>query len=225
MSRSQAIPPVTHDEIISTITNFHTFLTTHPFLPASSIKTPPLEGWPAEHRETFRRMGKSPQVIDILSHLPYIDSPTWVWFHDTKPINYISPLNQRRISENWDARRYLFEPRGQRLGENVFSLTDGKLYGVWVLLDVEAGMFFVGFLLGTGFVNCMGWLIDVETGTISEYSVYGSPASNVTEEELESDEVWRSFRTTPIGEFFARWIEKMQGEGHLSSDGCKEMHL
>ncbi|TVY15679.1 hypothetical protein LARI1_G006815 [Lachnellula arida] len=131
-------------------------------------------------------MGKSPQVIDILTHLPYIDSPTWEWFHGTKPINYISTLNQRHINENWEAKRYLFEPRGQRLGENVFSLTHGKVYGVWILLDVEAG-------------------------TITEYSVYGSPASKVTEEELESDEVWRYFRTTPIREFFAGWIEKMQG--------------
>ena len=106
----------------------------------------------------------------------------------------------------------MFEPRGQRLGENAFSLTDGKLYGVWVLLDVEAGMFLLNFLSGEReLLKGVVWLM--VTGTVTEYSVYGSPASNVTEEELESDEVWRLFRTTPIKEFFARWIEKMQGEG------------
>ncbi|TVY37413.1 hypothetical protein LOCC1_G006661 [Lachnellula occidentalis] len=140
MSQLQQTPPQSPTTKLSLPSRiFHSFLVARPFLPESAIRTPPPEGWPAEDRETFCKMGKSSQVIDILSHLSYIDSPTWEWFHDTKPINYISPLNQRRISENWEAKRYLFEPIGQRLGEDVFSLTDGKLYGVWVLLDVKAG--------------------------------------------------------------------------------------
>jgi hypothetical protein len=48
-----AIP---RNEIISIISNFYTFLTTHPFLPASAIKTPPPEGWPPE---PYYKIGKS----------------------------------------------------------------------------------------------------------------------------------------------------------------------
>ena len=56
-------------------------------------------------------------------------------------------------------------------------------------------------------------LIFICIGTITEYSVYGSPASQVSEDQLESDEVWRFYPTMPIGDFFEKWIEKMQGGG------------
>lgn len=87
-------------------------------------------------------MGKAEEVLDLLSHLPYIDSSTWEWFHDTKPINYLSSLNLRRIGEKWEEKRSLFEPAGEDIGvpAHVFSLTDGKLYGTWLLLDTQAGM-------------------------------------------------------------------------------------
>jgi len=128
-----------HKEIVQIVTRFYTFLTTHPFLPASAIKTPPPDGWSDEYRAVFCKMGKSDEVLELLCHLPYIEDDNWVWFHDTKPINYISPLNQRRIDENWENKRSVFEPLGQDLGPHVFSLTHGKLYGKWLLLDTQAG--------------------------------------------------------------------------------------
>lgn len=133
---------MSREEIVETISNFYTFLTAYPFLPTSAIKTPPSEGWPEEYREVWRKMGKSEEVIDLLAHLPYIDDKNWLWYHDTKPINYTSPLNVMRIGEMYDKKRYLFEPLGEglELPAHVFSLTDGKLYGRWLLLDTRAGM-------------------------------------------------------------------------------------
>jgi hypothetical protein len=53
--------------------------------------------------------------------------------------------------------------------------------------------------------------VDMGIGTVTEYSVYNSPASQVSEEQLESDEIWRFHPTMPIGEFFAKCQHKMQG--------------
>jgi hypothetical protein len=140
---AQNPPTINRDEIIHIVSNFYNFLTTHPFLPASSIKKPPSEGWPEEYREIWRKMSRSEEVIDLLTYLPYIDDDNWLWFHETMPINYTSPLNLRRINEFWESKRYLFEPPQQILSPHVFSLTNGRLYGVWVLLDVQAGMILI----------------------------------------------------------------------------------
>ena len=75
-------------------------------------------------------MGKSNEVVDLLSSLPYIDDRDWGWFHDTRPISYISPLNLRCIDDNYERKRYLVEPHEQNLPAHVFSLTNGRLYGI-----------------------------------------------------------------------------------------------
>lgn len=139
---AQTPPTMSREDIVKTISDFYTFLTVYPFLPASAIKTPLSSGWPEEHRQVWRKMGKSEAVVDLLAHLPYIDDANWLWYHDTKPINYTSPLNLRRIDSNYESKRYLFEPAGEglELPAHVFSLTDGKLYGNWLLLDTQAGM-------------------------------------------------------------------------------------
>jgi hypothetical protein len=137
---SQNSSTMSRDEIVESVSRFYTFLTTHPYLPFSAIKTPPPAGWPEEYREIFCKMGKAEEVVDLLSHLPYIDDDNWEWFHDTKPINYISPLHSRRINNNYESKRYFFEPLEQDVSAHAFSLTNGKLYGVWLLLDIQAGM-------------------------------------------------------------------------------------
>jgi hypothetical protein len=65
---AQIPPTIGRDEIVEIVSNFHTFLTTHSFLPASSIKKPPSEGWPEEYREIWRKMSRSEEVIDLLAH-------------------------------------------------------------------------------------------------------------------------------------------------------------
>jgi hypothetical protein len=150
---TQNPPTIDSDEIVEIVSNFYTFLTTHPFLPGSSLKTPPSEGWPEEYREVWRKMGRSKEVIDLLSHLPYIDDANWHWFHETMPINYTGSLNLRRINDNWESKRYLFQPPQQILPPHVFSLTNGRLYGIWVLLNVQAGRLFIFQLARMGIVD------------------------------------------------------------------------
>lgn len=129
------------DEIVKTISTFYTFLVTNTLLPTTAIKTPPSKGWPEEYRQAFRKMGKSEEVVDLLSHLPYIDDPNWEWLNETKPINYISSLNLRRLNGDYESKRYLFEPSEFKFPSHVVSLTTGRLYGSWLLLDLHAGKF------------------------------------------------------------------------------------
>ncbi|KUJ07832.1 uncharacterized protein LY89DRAFT_789496 [Mollisia scopiformis] len=184
---------ISHDEIVAIITKFYTFLTTYPFLPATAIKTPPSEGWPEEYCDIWRKMGKSEEVVDLLARLPYIDDDNWVWYHDTMPINYTKPLNLRRIKEHYEEKRYVFEPSGVALPPHVFSLTHGKLYGKWVLLDIKAR-------------------------TITELGVLGGvQPAEATEEAKVGGDAWSMYPTRPIKEFFDACQDKMSGKSLVAS--------
>lgn len=123
-------------EIVKIISDFYNFLTTFPYLPASSIKAPPRDGWPEDVRETFRKMGKTDQVVDLLSHLPYVDSSAWEVFPDTEPIDYTSSRSLKRIDRNVS-----LDPPHCEIPDHVVSLTCGRNYGIWLLLDTTTGMF------------------------------------------------------------------------------------
>ena len=86
-------------------------------------------------------MGKSDEVVDLLSHLPYVDPPEhrWELFEGTQLINYTGELSLRRINSDYESNRYIFEPSGQKIPPYVFSLTRGLNYGQWLLVDVQAG--------------------------------------------------------------------------------------
>lgn len=123
-------------------------------------------------------------MIDLPAHLPYIDDKNWFWYHDTKPINYTNPLDLRHIDGNYESKRYLFEPAGEglELPDHVFSLTNGKLCGNWLLLDIQAG-------------------------TITQLSVLNSPQPQVSDEQ--KGPIWHLYPTKPIPEFFAACQDKM----------------
>ena len=55
--------------------------------------------------------------------------------------------------------------------------------------------------------------VDISIGTITEFQVYGSPTLQLLDEQRESDSVWRFYSTLPIGEFFAKGRDKMEGKG------------
>jgi hypothetical protein len=55
---SQNSSTMSRDEIVESVSRFYTFLTTHPYLPSSAIKTPPPAGWPEEYREIFCKWAK-----------------------------------------------------------------------------------------------------------------------------------------------------------------------
>lgn len=64
--------PYDHSQVITSITAFYTFLTTHLHFHPSELKTPPPTGWPQINQTRFAFLNKSDKVIELLRHLPYL---------------------------------------------------------------------------------------------------------------------------------------------------------
>ncbi|CZR59512.1 uncharacterized protein PAC_09404 [Phialocephala subalpina] len=62
---------MSRDEIVKTISDFYTFLTTYPFLPVTAIRTPPSEGWPKEYHQIWRKMANQ------LYQSPELEANRW----------------------------------------------------------------------------------------------------------------------------------------------------
>ena len=66
-------PVYSRDECIIAIRDYYAFVTKM-FANPSSIVEPPQGGWPDITQETMRGLGKTEKVIELLRHLPYIES-------------------------------------------------------------------------------------------------------------------------------------------------------
>ncbi|OAA42197.1 hypothetical protein NOR_05046 [Metarhizium rileyi] len=64
------------DTTVAAVRDFYQFLT-QMFLDTKLIKEPPEGGWPSITPESMRGLGKTNEVISLLRHLPYIDSPSY----------------------------------------------------------------------------------------------------------------------------------------------------
>jgi hypothetical protein len=65
-------PRLSHDELATIIGDYYKFLVKF-YIPELSLKFPPPGGWPSITPETTEGFPRSPMVIDLLKHLPYID--------------------------------------------------------------------------------------------------------------------------------------------------------
>ena len=152
--------------IVEPISSFYALLSTFPYLPATDILTPPSAGWAPRNIANFRKLGKTDLVVEILKHLPYIrtdDNRKWrLGYDDTIPITYVE------VPGSWDGAEHRLaklegqadqgflwnsgiEPHGQRLDKHVLALTNGSMYGAWLLLDTEAGKLSSLYFLRTNF--------------------------------------------------------------------------
>lgn len=195
------VNPPYRDAIARALQSYYTLLTEFPYLPSSAIATPPAEGWGPQHRAVFGRLGKSATVVDVLSHIPYLSTEEFQLNYDTAPLDW----RGFRVKQALDLQsgagagasagsgeggvvslaQASLEPMLQTIPDNVISLTRPSNYGRWLLLDVDAG-------------------------TMTDYSVLGGPDPKATDEEREAGAVWRKFETRPIGELFEDWSEKLR---------------
>ncbi|KAH7091015.1 hypothetical protein BKA62DRAFT_761409 [Auriculariales sp. MPI-PUGE-AT-0066] len=65
------MPPYSRDQLVALVSDLYTFLTTF-HIPENALVFPPPGGWPNITPEKCAAYGKSPFVIDLLAHLPYI---------------------------------------------------------------------------------------------------------------------------------------------------------
>ena len=131
--------PPSRDEIVKIVSDFYHFLATFPYFDASYIKVPPPGGWPEEICDSFRKLGKTAEVVDLLKHLPYltIDRDMEV-FNETPALNYTHPPLLKRIDTDGDD--YRINPPWEKIPSYVVSLTNGGNYGVYLLLNMQTGM-------------------------------------------------------------------------------------
>jgi hypothetical protein len=66
-------PVYSRDECVATIRDYYEFLAKM-FMDSSFIIEPPQDGWPNITRESTKDLGKTEEVIELLRHLPYIES-------------------------------------------------------------------------------------------------------------------------------------------------------
>ena len=64
-------PSYDRDDVVREITAFYTFLTKM-YLPSELLRIPPPEGWSYITPERYAWLKKTPTVIDLMRHLPYI---------------------------------------------------------------------------------------------------------------------------------------------------------
>lgn len=187
MAEEQQSPVISphRDAIVDAVGSFYFFLSGFPYLPESAIITPSPEGWGEEHRANFITLGKGAAAADLLCHLPYIDNTDWQVNYDTKPINWIGDKVKRDIEHGFTLERACLEPAQQKIPDHVICLTEGALYGRWLLVDILAG-------------------------TIVDYSTLGGPDEKISDEEKQAGFVWKKYSTMPVAEYFNEWKGKYQ---------------
>lgn len=65
------IPPYSRDATVAAVRDYYALLTDM-YLDPSDVLSPPAGGWPPSTINRLQCMGKAPEVLDLLAHLPYI---------------------------------------------------------------------------------------------------------------------------------------------------------
>ncbi|KXH43998.1 hypothetical protein CNYM01_06596 [Colletotrichum nymphaeae SA-01] len=120
------------------------------YLPKDDIIEPPEGGWPTISSEIFQDMNKTPEVISLLRHLPYIRVPSktpldqaqgapWCYFADWQNVGAL-------LERNMDGKSLKLVSEGPDICDNVpahvIGLTDGGRDNPIFLLDTELGIIY-----------------------------------------------------------------------------------
>ena len=122
------------DAAISAITDLYESLTTLLYVEPTDILYPPPGGWRhiSQQNEVFASLNKSDEVIELLRHLPYLDSRHNQW--------YIRPWSTACDYVNKDPRNYLpVVPDEFQFPPWVINLTDSGRYGKSLMFDTSDG--------------------------------------------------------------------------------------
>lgn len=185
-------------ETIDAVTSFYQLLTKLPFIEPSDIFYPPPEGWPHITQETFACLNKTYEVIELLRHLPYINSrrEKWQIIPETAPIDYVTkgPLE------------YLpFVPDDYKVPPWVINLTHSGRHGQSLMFDTSDGTSAVLYI----FFPLPKKVLTIVTGTVTEHN----PSGGTYDPDYEKGDprYWRvecDDETTPLVEYLDRCKQK-----------------
>lgn len=107
---------------VAAVSSFYTFLTKM-YLPESKLVYPPPGGWPDivnASQDILQSFGKSEEVVDLLAHLPYINSPAnWNDDADAAPEN---------IFAFWPDLFHMFTTHPITTGRMLRVMTEGSKF-------------------------------------------------------------------------------------------------
>ncbi len=131
---SRAQSSYSRTEVISAVADFYELLIKLPYISPESLVHAPSEGWSGVNGEILRRRGKTEEVIELLTHLPYLRAPApgkkWMVGPDTIAIAYCD-------GEVYDDVLESIQP----VPGHCIWLTDVESRdGTGLLLDTETGM-------------------------------------------------------------------------------------
>ncbi|KAL9580260.1 MAG: hypothetical protein Q9212_004601 [Teloschistes hypoglaucus] len=180
--------PYSLPQTLAAFHSFYNFLTTLPSdITPASILTPPssAHGWPSLTSHFLAPLRKTPSVITLLQHLPYIDenpgtAGSTQIAYETTAIDFRGPA--ARWSFEKDKIPGTMEPVGAGvIPEWVVCLSGGGRDASWLLLDTREG-------------------------TITDYIQQEAPERDEPGED--SPDFWRAYHTGPIVQFLEEWKEK-----------------
>jgi hypothetical protein len=202
-------------EIITGLTDFYHFLSSLPYIDPAAVLVPSPSGWPNISQENFSALGKNGDVIDLLKHLPYIDSSKrqYLIAPNTQPTDYRGEVFQQNVTVESIGR---CKPLGDvEFPEWVINLTHGNRDGTYALLDTTDGKVRLGVELSYLRIR----LNDV-VGTVTEYNIQDSNDPKYGGNDPRS---WRNYcegKTRPFLALLDDWKDRyytLQWMGHVSN--------
>lgn len=195
--------------LVRSLTSYYTLLCQFPYLPPSAIEHPsssPLASSPPPtssppSSSLLIALSKTPGVTLTLQNLPYLSNQTistYPIFYETHALDW---RNESRLEkaiaklndENWTPgygsalAQVFYEPLLQRLTKDTIALTTAGNYGRW-------------------------WLLNVEEGTITDFSLFDGPqpGPKVSDEDREMGSMWKHYETRSIEDFFQTYEAKLR---------------
>lgn len=170
----------TRSKTIDAILDFYRFLTDIPYIPPEKLMIPSgIGGWDGVKAEELAKRGKTDEVIDLLSHLPYLDQELygdhWTLAYNTLHINYAKG----------ELYSYFIEK------DQAILPLPGHI--IWLSEGFERAGYYL--------------LLNTQTWDIIEYTLLGESieVDYETYEDLPEEIRWTAFSRMPADEYFYLW--------------------
>ena len=139
--------PYSQPKTIAAISKFYAFLTTLPYIPSSALVYPPPTGWPSIDDDVFAPLGKTPEVLNLLRHLPYFEGGEWRITHDTTVLPYHAPEVGDLLKNGGSMENAGLKPfDSDEIAPHAVYLTGGgDIYATWLICDTVEGNYSVFF--------------------------------------------------------------------------------
>lgn len=188
MSEPDPTPAPPHSAAIAdALSSYYRLLTELGHIPEDAVDFPPAGGWDAEaHQAQFRRLGKSAEVVSLLTRLPFVTNKDVEIHYDTAATDWRGWFVGAALDHGMNLPQASLEPMAQTLPDHVVCLTQpSSNYGRWLLLDAR-------------------------TGDVTDYSVLGEPNPVVSEERRQAGDLWTAYETRPLTDLLTDWSEKIR---------------